>query len=331
MALAAQADLGMNSKGRTYKLVVVFLSVFCNITAFTQSPQVKTFIDKEDILIGEQLNYKVVATYPTSAYTVHWLNVPDSMPHFELVDKTKIDTATENGNTILSQTLTLTSFDSGRWKTPAFMINFDPVKDDTTINLFSDSLAVNVGYAPADSTNQLRDIKPIMDVTIKNYLWYYIGGGILLAAVIAFLLWRYFKNRKKKPAPQFNGKLSPYDEAMQQLDELKKSDLQQPEHIKLFHSKLAEIFKWYISRRQHFNIMNKTTGDVLVHLADNNLPKDTIATTAAALRIGDAVKFAKYLPSEAESADALNKIKATVNFINSAGKQTQTVNTKPQT
>jgi hypothetical protein len=325
----------------SYKLPFLFLLMLFNAAVFSQNPVVNTFLNKEDILIGEQLEYKVVATYPTNVFKVRWLNVPDSMKHFELVEKSKIDTSEENGKTILSQILTLTSFDSGRWATPAFKINFDPVKDDTTINLFTDTLAVNVGYAKADSTNQLRDIKPIMDVTIKNYLWYYIAGGILLAALITFLLWQYFKNRKKQPALEFKGKLSPYDEAMQELEKLKTVNLQQPESTKQFHSKLGSIFKWYISRKQRFNVMNKTTGDILLHLADNKLPKDVIAQTAAALRTGDAVKFAKFLPEESESNDCLHKIKTVINFIHSpvtgaslpstTNLQPQTTNNKPPT
>lgn len=310
--------------------LTVLISLFCK-ALFAQSPVVNTFINKEDILIGEQLEYKVVATYPSNAFRVRWLNVPDSMPHFELVDKTKIDTSTENGKTILSQTLTLTSFDSGRWATPAFAINFTPSANAAEINLFTDTILVNVGYAAADSTNQLRDIKPIMDVTIKNYLWYYIAGGVLLAALITVLLWRYFKNRKKQPSPEFKGKLSPYDEAMQELEKLKTLNLQQPETIKNYYVKLAAIFKWYISRKQRFSVMNKTTGDVLLHLADNNLPKETIATTAEALRMGDAVKFAKHLPQQTESDEALQKIKAAIHFIHTAGAQPQTINNKPQT
>jgi hypothetical protein len=306
----------MNITERPYKLCLIFLAMFFSAAVFAQNPVVNTFLNKEDILIGEQLEYKIVATYPTNVFKVRWLQVPDSLRHFELVEKSKIDTSTENGKTILSQILTLTSFDSGRWATPAFAINFDPVKDDTTINLFTDTLVVNVGYAPADSTNQLRDIKPIMDVTIKNYLWYYVAGGILLAVLIAFLLWRYFKNRKKKPAVAFKGKLSPYDEAMQELEMLKGVNLQQPEAVKQFHSKLGDIFKWYISRKQQVSIMNKTTGDVLLYLADNKLPKEIITEAATALRIGDAAKFAKYLPAETESAECLQKIKATINFIN---------------
>ncbi len=317
--------MNLRTVKKIWKLGAIAACVLCSCLPVA-AQTVKTFIDKQDILIGEQLNYKVVATFPEGAFNVHWLNATDSMPHFELVDKSKIDTSSENGNTVLQQTLTLTSFDSGKWNTPSFIINFNPVKDDTTINLFTDSLSVNVGYAAADSTNQLRDIKPIQDVIIKSYLWYYVAGGVLLAAIIVFLLWRYFKKRKKQPSPEFKGKLSPYDEAMQELDKLKSFDLQQPEHIKQYHSKLADIFKWYISRRQKFNIMNKTTGDVLVHLSSNNLPQESITSAAAALRTGDAVKFAKYLPLENESSDAHEKIKALINFINGSA-----VNNKPQT
>jgi hypothetical protein len=312
------------------KIYAVAAMVFCFLIAMhtAVAQTVKTFIDKQDILIGEQIKYKVIATAPAGAFNVQWLNIPDSLPHFELVDKTKIDTSADNGNTVLEQTITLTSFDSGRWNTPAFTINFIPANADKAVGALTDSFAVNVGYAAADSTNELRDIKPIMDVTIKSYLWYYIGGGIVLALIIAFFLWRYFKNRGKKPELQFKGKLSPYDEAMQELEKLKQFNLQQPEDIKQFHSKLAGIFKWYISRKQRFSIMNKTTGDVLVHLTDNNLPKEIVTETAIALRIGDAVKFAKYLPAETESNDTIGKIKGAINFINqpTANQKQQTTN-----
>lgn len=298
---------------------------------FPVAQTVKTFIDKQDILIGEQLNCKIVASFPAGSYQVRWLSIPDSIPHFELVDRSKIDTSSENGQTVLQQTITLTSFDSGRWNTPALPVVFEPLSSGTAVNAVTDSFMVNVGYAAADSSNQLRDIKPIMDVTIRDYFWYYIGGGVLLAALAAFFLWRYFKNHKKKPAPVFKGKLPAYDEAMQELEKLKALNLQQPGDIKQFHSALAHIFKWYISRKQQFSVMNKTTGDVLLHLTGSHLPQDTIAAAAASLRTGDAVKFAKYLPAEAESLMALDKIKSVISFIHTAaGHQTTHTNHSQQ-
>jgi hypothetical protein len=48
------------------------------------------------------------------------------------------------------------------------------------------------------------------------------------------------------------------------------------------------------------------------------LSKDTITSTATALRCGDAVKFAKFLPAAAESEECFNKIKETINLIHSS-------------
>jgi hypothetical protein len=309
-------------------IVVAFICFsFCTQNILAQTPSVKTTLDKRDILIGQYLQYKVSASFPSGIYKVNWFTVPDSVAHFELVEKSKIDTSTENNITSIQQTITLTSFDSGRWQTPAFPVIFDPVKDDSALHLFTDSIPVNVGYMPADSTNELRDIKPIMDVTIKSYLWYYIGGGILLLIILSIILWRFLKNRKKEPDVVFSSKLSPYDEAIQQLEKLKQLNLQNAEELKQFHARLSNIFKWYISRKQRVSIMNKTTGDVLVHLADNNLPKETIADAATALRCGDAVKFAKYTPPVNENEECLAKIKATINFIHTSKPETN----KPET
>jgi hypothetical protein len=175
-----------------------------------------------------------------------------------------------------------------------------------------------VGYAAADTTNELRDIKPIIEVTVKNYLWYYIGGGVLLLLIAAVILWRYFKNRKKAPLSISSSKLSPYDEAMQSLENIKTLNLQKPEEVKQYHAKLSEIFKWYVSRKQQFSIMNKTTGDVLIHLTDFKLPNEQVTNIATALRCGDAVKFAKFVPATAESEECYNKIKEVIHFIHTS-------------
>jgi len=283
--------------------------------ALSQQPTVQTFIDKNDILIGQQIQYKVKASFPTGAFNVHWLSLPDSIAHFELVDKSKIDSSFDNNKTVLQQTITLTSFDSGRWNTPAFLINFDPVHDDTTINIFSDSIPINVGYATPDSTNQLRDIKPIYEVTIKSYFWYFFAVAVLILLLVGYFLWRYFKNRKKEPELQFKSRLSAYDEAMQELGKLKKLDLQNSEGLRQYHSSLARIFKWYLSRNQKINILNKTTGDVLVLLSNSNLSANITSSAATALRCGDAVKFAKYLPEATESEACLNEIVKIINAI----------------
>ena len=163
----------MNYRYVTYRTLLSISFILFFSFAFAQAPSVKTDIDKTDILIGEQIQYKVRATIPTGTYRVHWFKVPDSVAHFEVVERGSIDSLSENNNTVIEQTITFTSFDSGRWNTPSFVINVDPLNSNVKTNLYTDSIAVNVGYSPADSTNQLRDIKPIIPkIIFYGYLHY---------------------------------------------------------------------------------------------------------------------------------------------------------------
>ena len=102
---------------------------------------------------------------------------------------------------------------------------------------------------------------------------------------------------------------------MQALQKLKQKNIDTSVEQKEFYTKLTAIFKWYISRKQKNSILNKTTGDVLVLLPANEIPKDIITETAAALRCSDAVKFAKYLPSGSENEKCFNSIKNAIQFI----------------
>ena len=288
-----------------------FLPVVCK----PQAPVVKTYLDKDQILIGEQFNIKIDASFKPGAYKVTMPVIPDSIAHFEVVGSSKPDTVSGDVINNVRQVITFTSFDSGKWVTPSLLVTFDPIKADTSITVLIDSFPINVSYSPPDSTNQLRDIKPIREVAIKDYFWYYLIGGALLAIVIAWLVYRYLKNRKGKSTGEFVSSLSPLEEAMQALSELQALDLQNAIEIKQYHSGLSVIFKRYLSRFHNKNLMNKTTDDVLIHLSENGFVKDRISNIAVALRTGDAVKFAKYLPTATESEHCLIEVKEVIQFI----------------
>ncbi len=299
---------------------------FCVQMIFCQT--VQTITDRTDILIGEQIKLKIRAEVPLNNAAVNkWLNIPDSIPHFEIVEAAKPDTISfkDNSQTI-EQTITITSFDSGRWAFPALPVEFDGADGQVNKIVNTDSFYVNVSYSPPDSTNQLRDIKPIIKVSIVDYFWYYIIGGVVLLLLIIYLLYRYLKKRKKSAPLKSTSHLSAYDEAMEELKKLSELDLRDAGEIKTYHSRLAEIFKTYIGRKQNKNITNETTSDLLVSIKNNNLQQEDVSKLATALRSTDAVKFAKYLPLSNESEDILQKIRDIISTI-----EQKTSNTKPIT
>ena len=183
------------------KRVLFFIGFVLTVQfAFAQSPSLKTQVDKRQILIGEQLKYSVEATFPVNAFRVAWLDVPDSFSHFEVVSRGKIDTIENNGMVICRQTLTLTSFDSGIYSIPALPISFEPIVDDSTINLFTDSIPINISYSPLDSTKTFHDIKSIIEVKDEIPWWFWAGGSALLILLIVAIIYlvKYFRSRKSR-------------------------------------------------------------------------------------------------------------------------------------
>ncbi len=303
----------MTVRTRNIAVWCQLILMYCVLTTVSFSQTVQATIDKSKILIGEQIHCTVKASFNKDAYRIFWFTLPDSIPHFEVVQAEKIDSVFKNGNSTLTQTITYTSFDSGKWVLPSLVIEAKDIHSDSVITLKTDSFAVDVTYAPADSTAQLRDIKPIMGVTITDYFIYYIIGGALLLVLLAWLLWRYYIRKKEKPATHFNAGLTPYEQAMHALEKLKTNTLNSEAAIKHYHVSLAEIFKKYYSRKMSVNIMSSTTDDVLIELSRKNIVKEDLSEAAKALRCGDAVKFAKYMPSISETENCREIIAGLIN------------------
>ena len=293
---------------------------FCVQFIFCQTLQ--TITDRKDILIGEQI--KVTLKSQMDGLT-KWIVLPDSVPHFEIVEASTPDTVTfKDDSKTIEQTIIITSFDSGRWTFPALPVEFLGAGGQSSQIVNSDSFFVNVSYSSADSTNQLRDIKPIIKVSFFDFFWIYVVGGVLVLLLIIFLFYWYFKKKRKDAPVTAASKLSPFDEAMAELKNLSQFNLNDAAEIKQYHIKLADIFKNYIGRKQGKNLFNKTAGDLLANMKEISLSAENVSELATALRCTDAVKFAKYLPLPDQSEDALQKIKETITLT-----EQQTTNHKP--
>jgi hypothetical protein len=306
--------------------IIIFLlgSFLFTPNIFSQTPSVKTTVDKTNILIGEQFHYKVSTSMPDNTYRLSWFTLLDTLAHFKIVQQNKIDSTFPSGNLNFSQDITLTSFDSGKQVIPPLILNIETLQGDSSFNLVTDSIPIRVSYTPIDSVATFHDIKSIIEVK-KDWEWWW--WAILAVALFLLFFWTRFliKFFKKKNTPElFKSKLTPYDEAMQLLAELEKEQLLQKNEVKQYHTRLTEIFKRYISRKTKTYKMHLTSDEILMEFNEYDLHKEQLFAFANCLRMSNAVKFAKYIPPQSESEKCLLQTKDMITDIN------KTLNKKPE-
>jgi hypothetical protein len=284
------------------KFLLGILFIFFIGKSFSQTAVVN--IDKNNILIGEQINYEIFIQHAAGEKVT--VTIPDSIPHFDIIEKAGIDTATDGFN-IFKQKIVFTSFDSGAYSFPALEYTVNSINGNT------DSFKVDVGYMPLDKKAEPRDIKDIIEVSAFNILWIIGGVALLLVILISYLIYRYINNKKVN----LNGvkKVDAFKMAMAALQKLQKENEGANVNAKQFHTNLADIFKDYCGRVMQQNFSNNTTKEVLAKLNIYQVNAETAEQTAAALETGDSTKFAKYHPSFDENEAALNFIKNSITQI----------------
>jgi hypothetical protein len=255
---------------------------------------VKATIDKDSILIGQPIQLMLEATVPDNI-PFAWPGT-DTLPHFEWLEKGKVDTTVRPGQRYYRQYFTITSFDSGSWAIPRLTFLAGTKKAMT------DSIRVFVGYTKLDPSKDFHDIKDIIDVPNPWARWIpWIVAGVTLLS-LALVVWLIQKRKViqqliTRQAPR----LSPLEEAMKQLDELAKQQLPVNGAIKTYYTRLNEIFRVYLFRRLGIHSLAETSEELITQLRGSFAAAQQFDSVAETLRMSDFVKFAKYQPGIADT------------------------------
>jgi uncharacterized integral membrane protein len=278
-----------------YKIVGLLLLL--NVALFVAAQNktsVKAAVDRNKIFIGERIQLTLQVNIPENE-PIRFFYI-DTIPHFEL-NKQKVDTSNTSTGTFLKQIINITSFDSGHWVIPAFVLG------DT---IATDTIPVDVAYSPMDTAQAYHDIKDIIAVKPEEpqkpwWIWAAIGGGL----VIIIILLIYLMSRRKPVATTPVVVIPPFEEAMKQLERLQQERPAQ----KQYYSRLVDIFRVYVNQKKGIHSLQKTTDDLVIQLRGVPIPKLQFERLSQALRLSDFVKFAKYVPSAEDDRNALEAVK----------------------
>lgn len=280
--------------GKQMRRLPFLFSLFFILFSFkTNAQEVTTSIDTATIKIGEQIRYRIAVETDSS----NLVTFPEGQTFspLEMVDAYKIDTATIDSRLRLIKEYALTQFDSGTYVIPPQRILINKREVAT------DSFLVEVRGVVVDTTKQkMYPIKPSLDVPdpfrLPNWVWWVLGGLILLAIIV----WVLFKLIKKKQEAKKN--IPPFEKAMLTLRQLDEGGLLEDREIKNYYSVLTDAARRYLDEQVDERALESTTSELILRLQMRkdagklNIDQKIIDDFDTILKRADLAKFARSKP-----------------------------------
>ena len=279
-----------------------YLFLFCLlfVVYFLPAQEVRFSFDKKAILLGEPIKMTIDATIGTGQNSD--LFSIDTLPHFEVLDQGKIDTAMEAGALRLKQIVSITSWDSGSWQLPAVIRNGQALQPVTI------EVSYTSPWNPAQPYHDIKGIAPVKNPGRSTWWWYVIGLAVLIALFLLF----FPEGQKDKTKTELDA--NAYKKAMQALEGLQKEG-NASVNAKQYYTELINIFRTYLKGAKGIQSFSKTTDDLSIQLQSLKMPQAAYNSLVQTLRMSDLVKFAQYRPEGQINLDSLNTIRESINTI----------------
>ena len=293
-------------------------------TAAAQPPiVVKATVDKQKIMIGQPIQLMLEATVPGDA-PLTWPTL-DSLPHFEWMEKGKVDSTSRPDGRYYRQYLTVTSFDSGFWAIPQLPFLAGNKK------YLTDSVRIEVGFTKFDASKDYHDIKDIIDVPnpFAKWICWIVAGVTLISLALVVWLVRKKKLLKQLFTTKEPPRLSPYEEAIEQLQQLEQQRLPESGSVKVYYTRLNDILRQFIARKLGIASLSETNEELIGQLRPLPIASTEFDRLAETLRMSDFVKFAKYQPGISDSEGDFRVIRGSVELLNNIGKEEETGSLPP--
>ena len=281
-------------------LIICFISLK---TIVTHSQSVNASIESDSILIGKKLNY----TIDIDLEKVENIIFPDSISFvpFELISESKVDTIKQNSGFRLSKKYGIISFEDGEFIIPKLKIQIGNKQ------LMTDSKRITVNMVEVDTTKQgLYDIKPSYEKFSKFEIFKlklkenYILIFVVISILISLLYFRSKIFRFFNPLLNIKPSLRPIELLKSRMIDLEKENVDSPDEIKLFYSKLTFSLRSFFEKEVYDKALESTTSQLIFRLNSIeglkpfSISKKSINKLEEIFKRADLVKFAKLLPEK---------------------------------
>lgn len=271
-------------------------------------------ITTDTILTGHPFDYSLDIRMP-KGYIINWNELKDTLnKSVEVISRSEIkEQPIDNSSDILlTQHLTLTSFDTGYVEIPSIGIKYyKSAKDTSVYTSYTDYMYVYVEAAAIDTTMAYRPIKtPIkQNITFEETVPF-VGGGIILAGLVLLIIYIVRRLRKKTNIEEEEVKpqIPAIVTAREKMAQLKESNLWQSGKYKDYYTDLTGIAREYLEGQFNIDAIEMTSDEILDKVRKIQLDNLIFSKLQNTLITSDLVKFAKATPSPTENENAFKDI-----------------------
>ena len=271
-------------------------------------------ITTDTILTGHPFDYSLDIRMP-KGYIINWNELKDTLnKSVEVISRSEVkEQPIDNSSDILlTQHLTLASFDTGYVEIPSIGIKYyKSAKDTSVYTSYTDYMYIYVEAAAIDTTMAYRPIKtPIkQNITFEETVPF-VGGGIILAGLVLLIIYIIRRLRKKtnieeeEVKPQIPAIIT----AREKMAQLKESNLWQSGKYKDYYTDLTGIAREYLEGQFNIDAIEMTSDEILDEVRKIQLDNLIFSKLQNTLITSDLVKFAKATPSPSENENAFKDI-----------------------
>lgn len=273
---------------------VFIIFILCATVSINAQIKVESKLDSTNILIGEQVKYHVNVVAPLNSHitfpTNETMNAMSSAIEVLAMDDDTVGIG--NGLNMYTRTYNLTSWESGKYDIPSLKLKING-KNYTT-----NKIPFEVKTIEVDTTN-MENIRPAEDVQDNPFSWsdWYLPVLLSILAVILciFIYYLFIRLSSGKSVISkiiFVKKQSPYQKAMNMIEQIKQEQLAHSDDQKVYYTRLTDVLRNYLEDRFCINAKEMTSNDIISRLHKEEL--SDINELKEVFETADLVKFAKY-------------------------------------
>lgn len=263
---------------------------------------VEVRLHSTEITVAEQLQLAVAVTMP-EGYTVEFPRPGTRLGEFAVTDsRISQPRLTDSGSLLEKRSYLLEPFLSGDYTIPPLEIRFrkQNKEDHHLQTVATEAIPITVRSLFPQPTADLaiQDIVPPLELPRGPVVWFWATGSILLLMACGLAYWFHCRRHEQAGPPP----LAPHHEALQALEKLLASDLLAKGEVKIFHSRVSGILRYYLEKRFGLKAPERTTEEFLAQLSRTDiLKREQKLLLRGFLTHCDLVKFARHRPGEEES------------------------------